>query len=144
MYTPVLKLGMEDFHKYTILNSIGHTPFLRLRNIATKGEILAKLEYLNPGGSIKDRMALYLINKAEKAGELHKGYHIIEATSGNTGVALSMISASMGYKMHVVMPENMTIEKYKLMKLFGAEIVLVSKEEGLDGAIKVANEMAKQ
>ena len=135
---------MKDLYKYTILNNIGDTPFLKLKNIAEKGEVLVKLEYLNPGGSIKDRMALYLINKAEEAGKLRKGYHIIEATSGNTGVALSMIAASKDYKMHVVMPENMAIEKYKLMKLFGAEVVLVSQENGLDGAIKLTNEMANQ
>lgn len=121
-----------------ILDTIGNTPLIKI------GKIYAKLETVNPSGSIKDRMALYMIQKAEKRGELKPGYYIIEATSGNTGTSFAMISAIKGYKMIAVMPKETSIGKRKLMRIFGAKIVLVSNKEGLRGVVKKTRELAKK
>lgn len=121
-----------------ILNAIGNTPLIKI------GKIFAKLETTNPSGSIKDRMAKYMIEKAKERGELKPGYTIIEATSGNTGISFSMISAIKGYKMIAVMPEGTSNEKIKMMEIFGAEIVLTPKEKGLAGAIRKTEELAKK
>lgn len=124
---------MED-----ILNAIGNTPLVKIDNI------YAKLETVNPSGSIKDRMAKFMIEKAEERGELKKGYTIIEATSGNTGISFAMISAIKGYKMIAVMPEDVGKEKRKIMKLFGADFVLTNKEESFAGAIKKTKELKQE
>lgn len=126
------------FQGRNILDTVGNTPLIRIENI------FAKLETTNPSGSIKDRMAKYMTEKAEERGELKPGYTIIEATSGNTGVSFAMISAIKGYKMIAVMPQGMSSEKMKMMKLFGAEIVLTPKKNKITGAIKATEKLAMQ
>jgi len=121
-----------------ILNTIGNTPLIKI------GKIYAKLETVNPSGSIKDRMAKYMTERAEERGKLKPGYTIIEATSGNTGISFAMISAIKGYKMIAVMPEETSNEKLKLMKIFGAKIILTSKKGGLAEAIRKSEELAKK
>ena len=125
---------------------IGKTPLMELSNIEKKFDlnckILAKLEYLNPAGSIKDRVALSLINEAEKCGKLHKDAVIIEPTSGNTGIGLASVAAARGYKLIIVMPETMSVERRQLMKAFGAELVLSDGAKGMAGAIAKAEELA--
>ena len=108
-----------------------------------KVEVFAKLEKMNPGGSVKDRIAKYMIEYAEIQGRLTKDKTIIEATSGNTGIGLAMIGAVKGYRVRVVMPETMSVERRKIMRMFGAEITLTSGSKGMDGAIDVAREIAK-
>lgn len=125
----------------SITELVGSTPLLRLGNLTTKlrinAEILAKCEMFNPVFSVKDRVALSMINKQEKIG-ITKDTVFVEATSGNTGIGLAAICASKGYKLIIVMPENMSQERIKLIKLFGAEILLTPKEEGMSGAIRKA------
>ncbi len=123
---------------------IGNTPLVRLRNV-TKGayaEVLAKLEFQNPGGSVKDRIALSMIEAAEAAGKLGPDTIILEPTSGNTGIGLAMVAAAKGYRCTLVMPETMSLERRKLLRAYGAELVLTPGSEGMRGAIRVANEMA--
>lgn len=126
---------------------IGSTPLLELRKIEKildlKARILAKLEYLNPGGSVKDRIAKAMVEKAEKAGKLKPGGVIIEPTSGNTGIGLAAIAAAKGYKMIVVMPETMSKERRQLIQAYGAELVLTPGKEGMKGAIDKANQLAR-
>ncbi len=126
---------------------IGRTPLLELCNIEKKlglsAKIIAKLEYLNPAGSVKDRAALYMINDAENKGLLSKESVIIEPTSGNTGIGLCSVAAARGYKVIIVMPETMSIERRQLMKAYGAELVLTDGAKGMQGAIEKANELAK-
>ena len=124
--------------KQTILETIGNTPLIKI------GKIYAKLETTNPAGSIKDRMAAYMAQKAEGRGELKKGSKIIEVTSGNTGIAFAMISAIKGYTFKAVMPESMSIERIKMIKAFGAEIVLTPAEEDMAGAVKGYHELVKK
>ena len=117
---------------------IGKTPMIKVDGI------LAKLETTNPTGSVKDRMAWHMVKKAEERGELKQGMQIIEVTSGNTGIGFAMISAVKGYKFIAVMPESMSIERIRMMKAFGAEIVLTPAEEDMGGAVKKYNELAKE
>jgi cysteine synthase A len=129
----------------TILNYVGNTPLERL-NIRFAGSvyrIYAKFEFLNPSGSIKDRIAKYMIEKAERNGLLRAGATIVEATSGNTGIALSMVAAAKGYKMLVVMPEHMTGERIKIMTSLGADLCLTPKEDGFEGAVARAKKIAE-
>ncbi len=123
-----------------ITELIGNTPLLRLGN----GNIYAKLEYFNPLHSVKDRAALYMINGAEKRGELKAGGTVVEATSGNTGIGLTYIALQKGYKAVLVMPENMSDERKKLLRHLGAEVVLTPKEEGMAGAHAKADEIARE
>lgn len=127
---------------------IGKTPLVRLNKIEKKfglqAKILVKLELFNPAGSVKDRVALNMINKAEEQGILKEGSVIIEPTSGNTGIGLSSIAASRGYRTIIVMPETMSIERRQLMKAYGAEIVLTDGAKGMKGAIEKANELSKE
>ncbi|WP_185877697.1 cysteine synthase A [Blattabacterium cuenoti] len=124
-----------------ILDSIGNTPHLRLKRLYPKHNIWIKLERNNPGGSIKDRIALSMVNDAEKKGLLNKGDIIIEPTSGNTGVGLSIVASVKGYRLILVMPESMSHERRKLFSVFGSKFVLTSKEKGMKGAIEKANEL---
>ena len=126
---------------------IGNTPLLRLNNIEKKLNLivtlLAKVEYFNPSGSVKDRVALSMIEDAEKKGILHHDSVVIEPTSGNTGIGLASVCAAKGYKCILVMPENMSKERIKLIKAYGADVVLSSKEKGMKGAVEKAEELSK-
>lgn len=126
--------------KNNITELIGNTPLLRLG----KGNIYAKLEYFNPLHSVKDRAALYMIEGAEKRGELKAGGTVVEATSGNTGIGLTYIALQKGYNAVLVMPENMSDERKKLLRHLGAEVVLTPKEEGMAGAHAKADEIARE
>ncbi|WP_226065729.1 cysteine synthase A [Kaistella polysaccharea] len=127
-----------------ILEAIGNTPLVKLSKIFPDHEVWMKLEKQNPGGSIKDRIALAMIDKAEKEGKINKDTVIIEPTSGNTGVGLAMVCAVKGYKLVLVMPESMSVERRKLMSSYGASFVLTPKEKGTSGAIAKAMEMADE
>ncbi|MBS5736808.1 MAG: cysteine synthase A [Clostridiales bacterium] len=124
---------------------IGNTPLIKLSNFMKKNDlkatILAKLEYFNPAGSAKDRIALFMIQDAERSGRLKKGGTIIEPTSGNTGIGLAALSAAKGYKMIVTMPETMSVERRLLMKAYGAKLVLTDGKKGMSGAIEKAKEL---
>lgn len=126
---------------------VGKTPLLRANNLekalGLKSSIYLKLEYLNPAGSVKDRAALYMLNGAEKQGKLKRGGTIIEPTSGNTGIGLSALGVSRGYKVVLTMPNTMSVERIKLLKAYGAEIVLTDGALGMKGAIDKANEIQK-
>ena len=127
---------------------VGNTPMLELTNIEKElnleAKIFAKLEYLNPAGSIKDRIAKAMLEEAEKSGELKKGSVIIEPTSGNTGIALASVATAKGYRVIIVMPDTMSMERRKLIKAYGAELVLTSGADGMKGAIAKAQELAKE
>ena len=127
---------------------IGHTPLLELTHIeAAEGlqaKILAKLEYFNPAGSVKDRIAKAMIDDAEAKGVLKPGSVIIEPTSGNTGIGLASVAAARGYRIIIVMPETMSVERRQLMKAYGAELVLTEGAKGMKGAIAKADELAKE
>ncbi len=127
-----------------ILNAIGNTPLVKMKNIDSGVNVFAKLEGLNPTGSIKDRIALAMIEEAERSGRLVKGKTILEPTSGNTGISLAMAAAVKGYKMKVVMPESMSIERRKMLKVFGVEIILVKDEDWRDAAIKFTKGLAEK
>ena len=127
---------------------IGKTPLLELSNIEKKNDlkanILAKLEYFNPAGSVKDRVAREIIEDAEKSGKLKTGATIIEPTSGNTGIGLASIAAAKGYRLIIVMPETMSVERRNIIKAYGAEIVLTDGTKGMKGAIAKADELSKE
>jgi len=128
----------------TILDTIGNTPHVRINKLFGKShEVWIKLEKTNPGGSIKDRIALAMIEDAEKRGVLTADSVIIEPTSGNTGVGLALVAAVKGYKIILVMPESMSIERRKLMSVYGADFVLTPREKGMKGAIEKATELAE-
>ncbi|KHD38377.1 cysteine synthase [Clostridium acetobutylicum] len=131
-----------------LIETIGRTPLVELSNYKEKnkieGNILGKVEYFNPSGSIKDRIAYSMIKNAEEQGLINKDTVIIEPTSGNTGVGLAFIAAAKGYKLVLTMPETMSVERRKLLTAYGAEIVLTSGVEGMTGAIKKANELASE
>ena len=128
----------------SILDGVGGTPLVRLNKITEnlKCTILAKIEAKNPGGSVKDRIALNMIQKAEKKGLINKKTVIIEPTSGNTGIGLAIVSAVKNYRLILTMPESMSIERRRLLKAYGAEIVLTPKEGGMKGAVQKAEELA--
>lgn len=124
-----------------ITDLIGHTPLVRLRHTDAPATILLKLEGLNPGGSAKDRVALAIVEDAERHGLLTPGGVVIEATSGNTGVALAMVAAARGYRCIIVMPESMSIERRRLLAAYGAQVVLTPGNEGMVGAVRRAEEL---
>ncbi len=131
----------------TLMDFVGNTPLVKLQrmvNPETSSVVLAKLEGNNPAGSVKDRPALNMIRQAELRGEISPGDTLIEATSGNTGIALAMAAAMMGYKMKLVMPENMSMERKASMAAYGAELITVTKEQGMEGARDLADEMVRQ
>jgi cysteine synthase B len=130
----------------TIEDFIGNTPLVKLQrlNANSSNTILVKLEGNNPAGSVKDRPALSMINRAEQRGEIHLGDTLIEATSGNTGIALAMAAAIKGYKMCLIMPNTMSEERCASMKAYGAELILVSKQLGMEGARDLAQQMAQE
>ena len=127
---------------------IGNTPILELKRSGsvwkTCAPIYAKLEYFNPLGSIKDRAALYMIDEAQKSGKIREGTVVIEPTSGNTGIGLAAVAAAKGYRIIIVMPETMSVERRQLMKAYGAELVLTDGAKGMKGAIAKADELAKE
>ena len=131
-----------------ITDIVGKTPLLKLQRYmdanACKADILAKLEYQNPGGPVKDRVAIRMIDEAEKAGILHKGDVIIEPTSGNTGIGLACVAAARGYHLIITMPETMSVERRRLLSAYGAELVLTPASKGVKGSIRKANELAEQ
>ena len=130
----------------TIEQFVGNTPLVRLQRLPanTGNVVLVKLEGNNPAGSVKDRPALSMIAGAEARGEISPGDTLIEATSGNTGIALAMVAAMKGYRMVLIMPEHMSIERRQVMKAFGAEIVLVTREQSMEGARDLADQMADE
>lgn len=128
-----------------VLEAIGNTPTVRINKLFDKNiEVWMKLEKQNPGGSIKDRIALSMIEKADREGKINKDTLIVEPTSGNTGVGLAMVCAVKGYKLVLVMPESMSVERRKLMSAYGAQFVLTPREQGTSGAVKKAQEMAQE
>lgn len=125
---------------HSILDCIGNTPLLSLEK-HTGAKIFAKAEFLNPGGSIKDRIAKYMIEAAENSGALKKGMTIVEPTSGNTGIGLSLVGSQKGYRVKIVMPENMSEERKKIIAAFGAELILTPAEESVEGCLKKVREI---
>lgn len=137
---------MSNIYK-SVQELVGHTPLMELTHIEKEynlaAKILVKLEYFNPAGSVKDRIAKQMIEEAEDAGTIKPGSVIVEPTSGNTGIGLSMIAQTKGYKSIIVMPESMSIERQKLMKAYGAELVLTPAKDGMKGAIAKAKEIVE-
>lgn len=131
---------------FSLLNNIGNTPLVELSAISPnpRVRILAKLEGNNPGGSIKDRPALYMLTKAEESGELVRGKIILEPTSGNTGIALAMLGAAKGYRVKLVMPACVSMERRSVLEAFGAEVVLSPHDEATDGAIRMAHRILSE
>lgn len=129
-----------------IYNLIGNTPIIHLQHLSTEkiAEIYLKLEWFNPGGSVKDRIAKNMIETAEKEGLLKKGDTIIEPTSGNTGIGIAMIGASKGYKTILVMPESLSVERQKILKGYGANLILTPAEGGMAASVKMAKTLSKQ
>jgi cysteine synthase A len=123
-----------------IIDLIGNTPLIRLKN----ENILAKAEFLNPGGSLKDRVAVSMIEGAQRDGLLHKDSIIVEPTSGNTGIGIALVGGLKGYKVKIIMPENMSIERQKIIKSFGAELILTPANENIEGAINRVIEIAEK
>ena len=133
----------------SVLDFVGNTPLIQLNRpkgvfSTFKSNLYAKVEYVNPSGSIKDRIAKYLIEQAEKRGDLKPGYTIVEATSGNTGIAFSMAGAAKGYKVVIVMCENMTEERRQFIRAYGAQVISTPAEQSLEGCVCKAKELAKQ
>jgi cysteine synthase A len=126
-----------------ILGTIGNTPVIRLNNVVPKGaaDVLVKAENFNPSGSVKDRASISMIRDAEAKGLLKKGYSIVEPTSGNTGIGIAMISAVLGYKAVIVMPDSMSAERIRLIRSYGAEVITTPGSEGMAGAVKKAEEI---
>ncbi len=131
-----------------ILETVGNTPLVELNNLKEKlsfaGNIIAKVEFFNPAGSVKDRIAKAMIEEAEKAGLINKNTVLVEPTSGNTGIGLSMVAASKGLRIILTMPETMSVERRNLLKAYGAELVLTDGSKGMKGAIEKAEELAKE
>ncbi|MEM2335598.1 MAG: cysteine synthase A [Candidatus Bathyarchaeia archaeon] len=130
----------------SILEIIGNTPLIRLNRVTEglKCTVLVKLESQNPGGSVKDRIGLSMIEEAERLGLINRDTVIIEPTSGNTGISLAMVAAVKGYRLIIVMPEDVSVERRRIIRAYGAEVVLTPAEEGMKGAIRVASELASK
>src|SRR5437899_1372125 len=136
-------MGSDKKIANTVLDLVGHTPLVRLNRVVQSGwaEILAKVESMNPAGSVKDRIALNMIQAAERKGRLKPGATIVEPTSGNTGIGLAMVAAVKGYKLIVTMPEDMSLARRDLLARYGAQVVLTPAIEGMTGAVYVAQEL---
>ncbi len=136
---------MSDKIYNSILDTIGHTPILKLNRVVPEdaADVYVKLEFFNPGGSIKDRIALSMVEKAEKEGKLKAGDTIIEPTSGNTGIGLAAVASAKGYHLIITMPETMSDERKKLMRAYGAELILTPGSKGMPGSIAKAEELVK-
>jgi len=128
----------------SVTDLIGHTPLVRLARLVPRRNLLLKMELRNPSGSVKDRAALAMITAAERTGKLRRGGHIVEATSGNTGIALAMIAAVRGYGCTIVMPDDASVERRKVLTSYGAEVVLTDRELGMQGAVTRAKELTKE
>lgn len=130
----------------SITDLIGNTPIVKLNRLTDENsaDVYVKLEYMNPGSSVKDRIALAMIEAAEKSGKLKEGDTIIEPTSGNTGIGLAMVAAAKGYRAVLVMPDTMSMERRNLLKAYGADLILTPGAEGMNGAIKKANQLAEE
>lgn len=130
---------------HSLLEAIGNTPTVEIRSLnpVAGSNIYAKLEFFNPTGSLKDRIVSFMVERAEERGELHPGMTIVEATSGNTGISLAAVAAHRGYRALLVMPENMSAERRRIMQALGAEVALTPATEGSDGAIARANEISQ-
>lgn len=126
----------------SILEAVGNTPLIRLKKMSS-GNVFGKAEFLNPGGSVKDRVAKHIIEEAEKEGKLKSGMTIIEATSGNTGIGLSLVGVQKGYQVVCLMPENMSVERKKIIQAFGGEIVFTPASESLSGSLKKMEEITQ-
>ena len=126
----------------SVLEAVGNTPLIRLKKMSS-GNVFGKAEFLNPGGSLKDRVARQIIESAEKEGELKAGMTIIEATSGNTGIGLSLVGVQKGYQVICLMPENMSVERRKIIQAFGGEIIFTPAEESLSGSLKKMKEITE-
>jgi cysteine synthase len=129
-----------------VLELIGKTPLVRINNLTGPNDatVYAKLEWFNIGGSVKDRLALYIIEYAQAAGRLNREKRILEATSGNTGIALAMIAAAKRYKLTIVMPESVSIERRRIIRAYGAELILSPAPKGTAGAIELKQKMLKE
>ncbi len=143
---PLWPFLLSGYFVTTLENTIGNTPLVKLQRtgLTNGSEIWVKLEGNNPAGSVKDRAALSMIVQAEKRGEIAPGDTLIEATSGNTGIALAMIAALKGYRMKLLMPDNMSLERKAAMQAYGAELILVTKEQGMEGARELARLMGER
>src|SRR5208282_5358142 len=129
----------------SILKTIGRTPTVRINRLAPKHvTIYVKMEYFNPGGSVKDRLAIGIIEDAERRGELRPGQTVVEATSGNTGIALAMVCAARGYPLVAVMPESFSVERRQIMRAYGAKVVLTPPAERATGAVRLAARLAEE
>lgn len=144
--TGLMGLLIQEKMPMSILSTIGNTPLVELRHLNgnPKVRVFAKLEGNNPGGSVKDRAALYMIEKAEESGQLTKDKTILEPTSGNTGIALAMIGAAKGYRVKLTLPECVSTERRHILEAYGAEVILTPAKEGTDGAIKMAHRILEQ
>jgi cysteine synthase A len=139
-------VGVRPLVADSVLELIGNTPLVRLHRVVPPGgaQVLGKLESLNPAGSVKDRIALAMIEAAEREGRLRPGATIVEPTSGNTGIGLALVAAARGYRLILTMPEDMTLERRRLLARFGAEIILTPAIEGMSGAVFAAEELVRQ
>jgi cysteine synthase len=144
--TPDATVGPRPLIVDSVLDLVGNTPLVRLNRVIGPGAatVYAKLEAMNPAGSVKDRIALSMIEEAERTGKLRPGGTIVESTSGNTGIGLAMVAAAKGYRLVLAMPEDMSIERRKLLSRYGVELVLTPREEGMTGAVRAAEDLARQ
>ena len=140
------EVGPRPLLAQSVLDLVGNTPLVRLRRVIGSGaaDVYGKLESMNPAGSVKDRIALSMIEDAERTGRLKPGATIVESTSGNTGIGLAMISAAKGYHLVLTMPDDMSMERRKLLTRFGAELILTPRIEGMTGAVRAAEELLRQ